>query len=295
MDINTNLNRLRYFQAVCKYSNVTKAAAELNIAQPSVTTAIKDLEKELNVILFHRFKNKLVLTKEGVTVLTMADRLLNTIDNFFQEVTDISEKAHAKVRLGAPPIMGTRLIPEIYAAVMRELPYISLEIIECGSTQALKYLDENVLDLAVLLEHNLSPDYRHYVFYETEFHFCINKNHPLAKKTHISCADLADLPIAILSHGTSHQAIVNQMFQRANIKPIIVLQSLELTTIRKLLENHDIGTFTYKDVFKDHPDIVTIPCDAPTDAKLAIAWSKEKYINRASKDLISFFATHEWT
>jgi LysR family cyn operon transcriptional activator len=294
MDINTNVNRLRYFQTVCKYGSVTKAATELNIAQPSVTTAIKDLEKELNVILFHRNKNKLVLTEEGMIILKMADRLLNTIDNFFQEVTDISEKAHSKIRLGAPPIMGTRLIPEIFASVTRELPHVSLEIIECGSSQALKYLDENVLDLAVLLEHNLPSDYCHHVFYETEFHFCINNKHPLAKKSYVSCSDLKNIPIAILSHGTSHQIIINQMFQKANVEPNVVLHSVELTTIRRLLENHDIGTITYRDIFKGNPNIVTIPCDTVMEAKLSIAWCRDKYITRAGKDLIKFFKSHQW-
>ncbi len=294
MDINTNLNRLRYFQAVCQYNSITKAAAELNISQPSVTTAIKDLEKELNVILFNRYKNKLILTEEGATILEMVNQLLNTINNFFQEVIDIGERVHSKVRLGAPPIMGTRLIPEIYTSVTRTLPHISLEIIECGSAQALKYLDENILDLAVLLEHNLSSDYCYKVFYETEFHFCINKRHPLARKSRISCSDLVDLPIAILSHGTFHQIIVNQMFKKANIEPRVVLQSLELTTIRRLLENNDIGTFTYRDVFSDNPNIVTIPCDAATEARLAIAWCKDKYISRAGKELIRFFTTHQW-
>lgn len=294
MDINANVNRLRYFQAVCRYDSVTRAATELNITQPSVTAAIQDLEKELNIILFHRYKNKLILTKEGVLIHRMSEQLLNTIDYFFQEVKDIRKIAHSKVRLGAPPILGTRLIPEIYSSIVGKLPHVSLEIIESGSGQALKYLDENILDLAVVLTDQLSPNYYYQVFHETKLHFCININHPFAKKTHITCADLVNFPIAILSQGTFHQNFVNHMFEKSNIKPNIVLQSLELLTIRRVLENNDIGTFTYPDIFKDYPNIIAIPCENISNVGVALAWCKNKYTSHAEKDVIEFFKTHQW-
>lgn len=207
MDINANVNRLRYFQAVCKYNSVTTAAAELRIAQPSVTIAIKYLEKELNVTLFHRYKNKLILTKEGAIIREMSDQLLNTIHNFFQEVSDIGEKARSKVLLGVPPILGALLIPRVNSAVTQEFPDIQLEVIECGSAQALRYLDQGLLDLAILSEHDFPPDYNYRFFNETEFHFA----------------------------------------------------------------------------------------GSATKARLAIVWSRDRYINSAGRKLIRFFTAHEWS
>ena len=53
------LYQLRYFTAVCRYGYVTKAAEELHVTQPSVSSAIKELEDEFSVNLFHRINNRL--------------------------------------------------------------------------------------------------------------------------------------------------------------------------------------------------------------------------------------------
>ena len=76
VDINTNINRLKYFQAVCKSNNITKAAEELHIAQPSISIAIRSLERELGLSLFSRKHNKLNLTEEGKHVLELTNVLL---------------------------------------------------------------------------------------------------------------------------------------------------------------------------------------------------------------------------
>ena len=59
------LRQLEYFQAVSRLQNFTRAAEELHVAQPSITSAIHKLEEELGVILFDRSQKKITLTSEG--------------------------------------------------------------------------------------------------------------------------------------------------------------------------------------------------------------------------------------
>ena len=57
--------QLQYFCAVTRLHSITKAAAELYVTQPAISSAIKELEKEFSINLFNRTKNHLTLTKEG--------------------------------------------------------------------------------------------------------------------------------------------------------------------------------------------------------------------------------------
>lgn len=70
------LRVLRYYLAVCQEKNITKAAESLHIAQPSLSTQIKDLEKELGVTLFERGHRQIKLTQEGYFLRDRAQDLM---------------------------------------------------------------------------------------------------------------------------------------------------------------------------------------------------------------------------
>jgi len=60
-----NLNQLKYFSAVCTYQTISDAAAYLHISQPSLSSAIKELEKEFGVVLFRRHHRGMVLLRKA--------------------------------------------------------------------------------------------------------------------------------------------------------------------------------------------------------------------------------------
>ena len=70
------LNQLRYFKAVCQYDSVSRAAQRLNISQPSVSNAIKELETEFGVRLFNRQYRRISLTDAGLQLLALTESLL---------------------------------------------------------------------------------------------------------------------------------------------------------------------------------------------------------------------------
>ena len=76
------LVQLHYFRAVCAHKNITRAARELHISQPSLSKAIRDLEGELGLSLFYRLHTGLVLTEEGAQLLEAAEALLREEDAF---------------------------------------------------------------------------------------------------------------------------------------------------------------------------------------------------------------------
>ena len=106
------LDQLRYFQAVCKYNSVSRASENLNISQPSVSNAISKLEAEFGTMLFTRQNKRLTLTKEGATLLELANDLLLHTDHAMQTMT--SSPSGLSVDVGMPTTRsGCRVTSQI--------------------------------------------------------------------------------------------------------------------------------------------------------------------------------------
>lgn len=293
-EYNLNINKLRYFKAVCDYGGINKAAFELCVSQPSVTVAIKELENSLGVTLFHRIKKRLFLTEEGEVVLEKTNKLFNQLDTFFLEVTDVGSVTKKSVRLGVPPIIGTLLIPKIHMAFTKQFPDMSIEIVECTLNNALDFLNDNELDICLLMGEDIPANFDKKPFFETEIQFCVSADNPISKKIMVDCRDLEGFPIALLNAGSFHYMEITKMFESAGVKPNVVLQSSELSTITNLIQEENFGTFTYKEIYNRNPKIVAIPCKEKISAPINLVWSCDNYLTKSSEMVRDYLLSREW-
>ena len=102
--------QMKYFDAVCRFQNISKAAAYLHISQPTITVAIQSLESELGIKLFYRNGKHLLLTQEGSVIWDKVASILSHIEQLEKEIRDV---AHNKnhIRLGVPLQIGVKLLP----------------------------------------------------------------------------------------------------------------------------------------------------------------------------------------
>ena len=96
------LNQLEYFCAVCRYHSITRAAEELYVTQPTISVAIRELENELKLRLFHHEKNRISLTKEGEVFYQRAEALLRETRAIVSEFSSLGEQ-ETPIRIGIPP------------------------------------------------------------------------------------------------------------------------------------------------------------------------------------------------
>src|SRR5579863_8422645 len=120
------MHQLTYFESVSRHLHFTRAAEELNVAQPSVSQQIRKLEVELGVPLFHRMKRRVALTEAGDLFLPRARAILQQIDAARAEVHEVSGMRRGTLSVGATPSVGTHLMPGAIAAFSRRQPGIVL-------------------------------------------------------------------------------------------------------------------------------------------------------------------------
>ena len=121
------VRHLKTFIAVCEAGGITKAASALYVAQPAVSQTIAEIEKYYNVILFDRIGNRLVLTDSGKRLLAKAKETVASFDDF--EHLARESETNTDLRIGASLTIGRLYVPQMVAAIDRELPQIRLSII----------------------------------------------------------------------------------------------------------------------------------------------------------------------
>ena len=109
------LNQLRYFCTASRCHSITKAAEELYVTQPTVSTAIRDLEIEFGISLFYRKGNQLILTGEGETLYEKANYILQYCTELQSDCFGLSRNK-PPIRIGIPPMLSTVFFPELLTA-----------------------------------------------------------------------------------------------------------------------------------------------------------------------------------
>src|ERR687884_1740687 len=134
------MHQLTYFESVSRHLHFTRAAEELHVAQPSVSQQIRKLEAELGTPLFHRMKRRVALTEAGQTFLPHARAVLQRLEEARLEVQELSGLRKGALAIGAPPSVGTHLLPRALAAFVRKHPGIAMSFREAGSRSLVKLL-----------------------------------------------------------------------------------------------------------------------------------------------------------
>lgn len=100
------LTQLKYFQAVCRYQNMTRAAAELHVSQPSLSNAIHELEDEFGMVLFRRKSRGIALTEQGGDLLQRSRETAGTRGFFLR--TDVRAREYKAQRQAGSSLYAFR-------------------------------------------------------------------------------------------------------------------------------------------------------------------------------------------
>ena len=282
-----NINHLRYFEKTCRHMSITKASEEIFVAQPTITAAIKELEKEFGIQLFDKVNNQLVLTTDGRVFLHQVREFLTSVDNFEKTALDLKKKPNVTLRLGVPPILGTLLLQEFIPGFELQNPGISLEILEIPTLDGLKMVDQANLDLLIGIKspHSLALCDSKSIFV-TELIAAFCPENPLAKEAVIEKSMLSNSSFVILPKGSYHYYAIKNSFKDPPLN--IIMQSNQLSTIRYMIKSKNAVTIIFKEVFENDRDICCRPLAEPIIGDVCVFWRKHAYISNCMKAFIRY-------
>ena len=282
------LLQMKYFQTVCRYGSITKAAEELFVSQPTISFCIKELEEEFGVKLFHRRHNRLQLTVEGSFFLDKVNYILQSVDALASQMKNIGNNRN-HVKIAVPAMISTFLFPQIFNAYSKLYPDLELEMLETGSLQARKLVDANSVDLGItILDSAVEDAYNVVPLVKTELVFCVSKKHPLANYKTISFKQLADQQIILFKADSYQNIFIKRAFSEVGVQPNILLYSSQLYTIKEFLSYGNVGAFLYRQVAEMDDDLVCIPLEQSIFQDIVLIWTKSGSLYSDAENFIQF-------
>ncbi len=190
------IRTLRYFLAVAREENMSRAAELLHVTQPTLSKAIKALEDELGKKLFTRHSFSIALTEEGVLLRDRAEDLISMADKIEQEFLYLDDITGGDLFFGLAESYQIRYLAREIRTFKKAYPDLRYHITSGDTEQVTEKLDKGLLDFAVIFELPDAKKYNYIPFPEADyFGAVIPADSELAGKDSITADDLAGLPL----------------------------------------------------------------------------------------------------
>jgi len=269
------IRTLRYFLAVAREENMTRAAEILHVTQPTLSKQLKSLEDELGKKLFTRHSFSIRLTDEGILLRDRAEDLVSMADKIEQEFVSLDDFTGGELYLGLAESYQIKYLAKIIKKLKSHYPNLHYHITSGDTEQIADKLDKGLLDFLVLAE---SPDPRKYEYIEfpesDKWGLIIPENDPLAQKKKIRPKDLIGLPLF-----ASEQAWNNEIKEWAGA----VFPEMKLEGSFRLAYNGSIFTkeglgflLTFDHLINTSPGsgLVFRPLAPVLETRLYIVWNR---------------------
>lgn len=273
-----NINHLKYFYAVATHRSVSQAAQRLYISQPSLSNAIKELEREFAVTLFYRRYNGMFLTPDGTKLYNSVKDLLSRYDEVEQMLHRMGTNTK-QLRLGIPPMISSFIFADLYKGFVMKHPDVDLTITEKGRYDLLEKLNDGLLDI-VLLPHSKPFDSSLSVqrIGSLEIVCCVNRTDPLAANRTVTAEQLASHPLTLFSDTFFQTKTIKDWFANAGIEPTVSLQTEQFSTAQSMIENGLTVGFMFKNLAEKKPSLQPIPLDPPIRVDVSVLRKKDSYV-----------------
>lgn len=283
-----NITQLKYFHAIATYHTASLAAQHLYISQPSLSNAIKELEREFAVTLFYRRYNGMFLTPEGTKLYNATKELLSRFDEVEAMMHRIG-KDTKKLRLGIPPMISSFMFADLYRDFVLRNGDIELSITEKGRSELLDALNDGLLDI-VLLPHTKPFDSSFSVktIGALEVVCCVSKGDPLSGSRTVDAKMLERHPLVLFSESFFQTKAIKSWFSDAGVEPNVSVQTEQLSTAQGMIEKGLAAGFMFKNVAERSDAIDAIPLSPAIHVKVSAIRKKDAYVFDTLKKLEAY-------
>jgi DNA-binding transcriptional LysR family regulator len=281
------LNQLRYFEAVARHLHFTRAAEELNVAQPSVSQQLAKLEAELGTRLFHRMKRRVALTPAGEALLPRARRLLAELDEARVEVEELTGLRKGSLAIGATPSISTHLLPRVLADFHQRHPGIRLALREAGSRLLVQSLESGELDLAFVILPIRQPILESRRLFKEQLVLAVSASDELASRGALRLAELCEAPFVMFREGYDLRDTTLAACRRQGFEPRPAVEAGEMDSVLKLVAAGLGVAIVPEMVIDPSAGLVGLQIEQPRLSRvIALARRRDRYLSAAARELI---------
>jgi DNA-binding transcriptional LysR family regulator len=283
-----DLLQLHYFQAVARHQHVSRAAAELHVAQPALSRSIARLEAEIGVPLFDRRGRRIQLNRFGAMFLARVGRALDELDQGQHELRDAAGLTQGTVAIAAETL---RTLSGLVAGFLAGHPDVRFRLSQSPAPVMSAQLQAGDVDLCLASQPLPGPALRSVELLSEEVLLAVPPSHHLAQRMHAEVGALAGEPFVTTRPGYWQRALTDQLFADTGTEPVIVCEGDEPYAIRGLI-SAGVGVGLMPAMARrlaQDPPVSWLHLDAPGCRRtLSLVWRADAYLSAAARALAEF-------
>lgn len=231
------LRQIEYFIAAGETGSITHASERINISQPSISTAISQLEQELGVQLFVRHHAQgLSLTPVGRVILAESKRLTSQAESLYAVAADATGEVRGHLSLGCFVTLAPMVMPEFSHSFTAAFPATQIQHSVGDHEQILRSLRQVEIDIAIAYDLEVPDDIAFQPLTRLPVHAVVHEGHPLADRAAVSLKELATEPLILLDLPLSRDYFL-ALFLKEGLSPRVAARSAHQEVVRTMVAN----------------------------------------------------------
>ncbi|MBA2443589.1 MAG: LysR family transcriptional regulator [Rubrobacter sp.] len=231
--------QLECFLAVARLGNVSRAAEEMYLTQPTLTARIKALEEEVGDQLFVRTSRGVRLTEAGKELLPYAERTVGSFEEGCQHLRELRGASGGRLLLGASPGVGTYALPGLLERFTASYPKVSVSVRTGHSEEILEMVlkEEVQVGLTREVEH---PEIESLTLYEDELVLVTDPQHRFTEGGTAELSEIGEEQLILFDYGSSYYEQTQAMFRNAGIRELRTMELDNIEAAKRMVE-HRLG------------------------------------------------------
>lgn len=293
-----NIHHLRYFLAVVRTGGFTRAASELHVTQPTVSSGVAELERSLGVRLFNRGGRRVELTIEGRMLVGYAVQVEDLVEEVQEKIARQEVSTGQGFQFGAIDAAVIYLLPDILKQYMRDFPHIELVTKVAPSRYLVEDLLLNRSEFAVISLPFTHPKIETVAIYQEAMPLVVGPDHRLADCGSVSLREVVKEPLILFHSDSVSRKIVDERFGEAGLAPSVVMEMRSPEAMRKLVESGVGISFLPELTVRESLDnqvLMRVPVDGVAFGRqIGVAWRRGRYFGTAIRSLLdAIFARYQ--
>lgn len=228
------LRQLQTLIAIRNTGGFASAAEHLGYTQPTLTSHIQSLEKELGVKLFDRLGHQVRLTRKGEDFILYAERILKLVG---EAANAVSEKAAcSKIIIGASETFSVVRLPALLKEFRHMYPAVEIELKFGDINKFYDALKNNTIDLAVILTDKVPyPSLSTEILCPEPMSLIAATYHPFTDRRAIDIADFQHTDFIVTQEGCAYRTFIENLLQAGGIKPKSFMKVKNIEAIKQFV------------------------------------------------------------
>ena len=293
------LRNLITFIHVAELGSFTKAADQLGYTQSTVSFQIKQLEEELDCLLFERINHTITLTERGQELVYYAHQVRALTDEF-KEKTSREDQLAGHIRIVTPDSVCEDMVNSHYIDFHSKYPLISIQFATGDTAMLLDMLDHNEADIIITLDrHCYNKDYVIAKEEQLSMHFVTNVGSKFAGKQELSIRDISGEPFVLTEHGQGYRRVLDRELAKKHMEITPVLEIGRTDMITSILTQSNMISFLPDFATKHLVDAGVLRyldiCDVDVEIWKQLIYHKNKWLSKSLKTVIDYIKENEFS